>query len=100
MGDDDQKELEYMRKWKGLQIEETQRMKELLSSKEQQIVDLEREQKAKLRELTRAKSRIERLIRKTKMNRNLKNGDHLPTVAPLPRTLTAPIPLNSMVAPL
>merc|ERR1711879_964086 len=100
MGDDDQKELEYMRKWKGLQIEETQRMKELLSSKERQIVDLEREQKAKLRELTRAKSRIERLTRKTKMNRNLKNGDHSPTVAPSPPTLTAPLPLNSMVAPL
>ena len=40
--EDERTELEYLRKWKGLQIEETQRMKELLQTKEERIGDLER----------------------------------------------------------
>lgn len=35
-------ELEYLRKWKRLQIQETQRMKELLRTKEQRIAELQR----------------------------------------------------------
>ena len=35
-------ELEYLRKWKRLQIQETQRLKELLRTKEQRIAELQR----------------------------------------------------------